>query len=42
VTQLALFHASLLLVDADVPFPLTSADNPFPSAIAIYSAGYEM
>ena len=42
MTQLVLFHTSLLLVDTDIPSLLTSADNPFPSVVAIYSTEFEM
>ena len=40
--QLAFFHTSLLPIDAGILSLLTDADNPFPSAIAIYSTRFEM
>ena len=42
MTQLVLFHISLLLIDVDIPSLLTSTDNLSPSAIAIYSIEFEM
>ena len=40
--QLAFFHTSLFPVDAGILALLTNADNPFPSAAAIYSTKFEM
>ena len=40
--QLPFFHTSLFPVDASILAILTNADNPFPSAAAIYSTESEM
>ena len=40
--QLVSFHTSLFLVDTSILDPLKNADNPFPSAAAIYSTESEM
>ena len=40
--QLVLFHTSPLLVDANILSLLTNADNPFPSAVVIYSTKFEL
>ena len=42
MTQLVLFHTSLLLNDTDIPSLLTNADNPSPSVVAINSIEFEM
>ena len=42
VIWLVSFHTSLFPVDASILDPLTIADNPFPSATATYSIGFEM
>ena len=40
--QLASFHTFLLPIDAGILDLLATADNPFPSAAATYSTGFEM
>ena len=40
--HLAFFHTSLSLVDAGILSLLANADNPFPSAAAIYPTKFEM
>ena len=42
VIRLVSFYTSLFLVDAGILDPLTNADNPFPSAAAIYSIEFKM
>ena len=40
--QPAFFHTSLSPIDAGILSLLTNANNPFPSAAAIYSTKFEM